>query len=132
MDVNQGHLSVNAGAHILGMSRQGFWKLRRKVNEFGLESVVGRKRGPKAYTRPHNRTEKWIEDTVERFFNLYGVGADRMVWLLEDCGIVVSRATVYRILVRRRLIIPHVKEARGPDHTVSSNTIEIEEPFNCV
>ena len=116
MDVNQGQLSVDVGARILGMSRQGFWKLRRRVNEFGLDAVVGRKRGPKTYTRPHNRTDKWIEQTVERFFNLYGVGPDRMVWLLEDCGIVVSRATVYRILVRRRLIIPHVKEARKPVH----------------
>ena len=104
------------GARIVGMSRQGFWKLRRKVNEFGLEAVVGRKRGPKAYTRPHNRTDKWIEATVERFFNLYGVGPDRMVWLLEDCGIIVSRATVYRILVRRRLVIPKSKEKRGPVH----------------
>ena len=116
MDVNQRQLSVDVGARILGMSRQGFWKLRRRVNEFGLDAVVGRKRGPKTYTRPHNRTDKWIEQTVERFFNLYGVGPDRMVWLLEDCGIVVSRATVYRILVRRRLIIPHVKEARKPVH----------------
>ena len=116
MDVNQRQLSVDVGARILGMSRQGFWKLRRRVNEFGLDAVVGRKRGPKTYTRPHNRTDKWIEQTVERFFNLYGVGPDRMVWLLEDCGIIVSRATVYRILVRRRLIIPHVKEARKPVH----------------
>ena len=116
MDVNQGHLSVDVGARILGMSRQGFWKLRRKVNEFGLESVIGRKRGPKAYTRPANRTDKWIEETVERFFNLYGVGPDRMVWLLEDCGIIVSRATVYRILVRRRLVVPKSKEKRGPVH----------------
>ncbi len=116
MDVNQGNLSVDTGAHILGMTRQGFWKLRRKVNEYGLESVVGRKRGPKSYQRPHNRTDKWIEETVERFFNLYGVGPDRMVWLLEDCGIIVSRATVYRILVRRRLVIPKQKEARRPVH----------------
>lgn len=78
VDVNQGHLSVNTGARILGISRQGFLKLRRKVNEHGLESVVGRKGGPKAYQRPHNRTDKWIEQTVERFFNLYGVGPD--VW----------------------------------------------------
>ena len=114
VDVNQRQLSVDAGARILGMSRQGFWKLRRKVNEFGLDAVVGRKRGPKAYQRPHNRKSKWIEETVERFFNLYGVGPDRMVWLLEDCGIIVSRATVYRILVRRRLVTPKCKEKRRP------------------
>jgi transposase InsO family protein len=114
IDVNQGDLSTDAGARILGMSRQGFWKLRSKVNEFGLDSVVGRKRGPKAYTRPHNRCDKWIEETVERLFNLYGVGPDRMVWLLEDCSIAVSRATVYRILVRRRLVTPKSKEKRKP------------------
>jgi len=45
MDVNQGKLSVDVAARILGMSRQGLWKLRKKVDEFGLESVVGRKRG---------------------------------------------------------------------------------------
>ena len=37
-----------------------------------------------------------------------------MVWLLEDCGIIVYRATVYRILVRRRLIVPKQKEKRPP------------------
>jgi len=31
VDVNQRRLSVDAGAHILGMTRQGFWKLRRKL-----------------------------------------------------------------------------------------------------
>ena len=88
VDVNQGRLSTGAGAHILGMTRQGFWKLRRKVDEFGLDAVCGRKRGPKAYSRPHNRTDKWIEATVERFFNLYGVGPDRIVWLLEDLSLI--------------------------------------------
>src|SRR3972149_2036409 len=113
LDVNQGNLSVEAAASILGISRQGLWKLRRKVDEFGLESVVGRKRGPKYYNLPYNRTPKWIEETVDDLFTNYGVGADRLVWLLEDIGIIVSRATVYRILVRRRLIVPKSRERRG-------------------
>ena len=42
VDVNQGHLSVDTGARILSMTKQGFWKFRRKINEFGLRSVIGR------------------------------------------------------------------------------------------
>ena len=95
MDVNQGSLSVSAAASILGISRQGLWKLRRKVNEYGIDAVCGRKRGPKTYHRAYNRKPKWIEETVERLFTIYGVGPDRLVWLLEDCAIIVSRATVY-------------------------------------
>ena len=45
---------------------------------------------------------------------MYGVGADRICWLLEDVHIHISRATAYRILVRKRLITPHKKEKRGP------------------
>ena len=57
MDVNQGNLSVSAAASILGISRQGLWKLRRKVNEYGMDSVCG-KRDPKTYHRAHNRKPK--------------------------------------------------------------------------
>lgn len=113
-EVNSGTLSVTSGAKILGITRQGLWKLRRSVARYGSSAVCGRKRGPKVYQRAHNRTDKWIEDTVEKYFNLYGVGADRICWLLEDIGIDISRATAYRILVRRRLIIPHKKEKRLP------------------
>lgn len=114
LQVNQGVLSVDLGAKILGISRQGLWRLRKRVNRYGLTTVVGRKRGPKSYTRIWNRTPLWIEETVESLFTKYGVGADRLVWLLEDCTIDLSRATVYRILVRRRLLVPKVKGKRVP------------------
>lgn len=111
-EVNSGKLSVTAGAKILGITRQGLWKLRRSVNTYGSGAVTGRKRGPKAYKRAYNRSPKWIEDTVEKYFILYGVGADRICWLLEDTHIHISRATAYRILVRKRLIIPKEKGKR--------------------
>lgn len=113
LQVNQGTLSVDLGARILGISRQGLWKLRKRIGTHGMESILGLKRGPKPYTRIWNKTPAWIEDTVERLFNLYSVGSDRLVWLLDDCAIVISRATVYRILVRRRLLVPKTKTKRG-------------------
>lgn len=113
-EVNSGKLSVSSGAKILGMSRQGLWKLRKSVREHGSGAICGRKRGPKDYRRDYNRKAKWVEDTVERYFNLYGVGADRICWLLEDAHIHISRATAYRILIRKRLIIPKQKEKRKP------------------
>lgn len=64
--------------------------------------------------RAYNRTPKWIEDTVEKYFNLYGVGADRICWLLEDVHIHISHATAYRILVRKRFIFPKEKGKRKP------------------
>jgi len=113
-EVNEGKLSVESGAKILGITRQGLWKLRKSIGKYGSSAVTGRKRGPKGYQRPFNRTQKWIEDTVEKYFNLYGVGADRICWLLEDTHIHISRATAYRILVRRRLIVPKEKAKRKP------------------
>src|SRR3989344_5722004 len=40
--------------------------------------------------------------------------ADRTCWLLEDAHIHISRATAYRILVRKRLLIPRTKEKKKP------------------
>lgn len=113
-EVNSGKLSVGSGAKLLGITRQGLWKLRKSVEKHGSGAITGRKRGPKVYKRAYNRTPKWIEDTVEKYFNLYGVGADRICWLLEDVHIHISRATAYRILVRKRLILPKEKRKRKP------------------
>lgn len=112
--VNQGSLSVDLGASILGISRQGLWKLRKSTARYGLEAATGRKRGPKPYTRVWNRTPEWMEEKVEDLFTRYGVGPDRLGWLLEDCFIPLSRATIYRILVRRRLFVPKARGKRGP------------------
>jgi len=113
LQVNQGSLSVSLGAKILGISRQGLWKLRKKVEEHGWESVTGLRRGPKPYNRAWNRTPAWIEDRIEELFNKYSPGPDRLVWLLDDYEITLSRSTVYRILVRRRLLIPKQPRRRN-------------------
>ena len=107
LQVNQGMLAVDTAASILGMSRQGVWKMRKRIALYGLESVVGRKRGPKTYHRVWNRTPEWFEEHVESLFDQTGgVGADRLLWFLDDCLVQVSRATIYRILIRRRLLVP--------------------------
>lgn len=51
-EVNSGKLSVTFGADLLGITRQGLWKLRRSVKKYWSSAVTGRKRGPKGYKRP--------------------------------------------------------------------------------
>jgi len=114
LEVNKGELSVSLGAQILGITRQGLWKLRKKVEAYGPSTVVGRKRGPKTYHRVWNRTPEWMEEKVSDLFTSYGVGQDRLQWLLDDCLITLSRATIYRILVRRRLLVPRMHGKRAP------------------
>lgn len=124
-ELSQGKLSVKTGAKLLGITRQGLRKLRKNVREYGSGAVTCRKRGPKTYHRVHNKTPNWIKDTLEKFFKLYGLGADRFCWLLEDCNIYISRTTTYRILVRRRLIIPKQKGKRKPvKHPTSNGKVE--------
>jgi len=47
-EVNSGKLWVESGAKLLGLTRQGLWKLRKQVEKYGANAVTGRKRGPKA------------------------------------------------------------------------------------
>lgn len=114
LQVNQGELAVHTAASLLGITRQAVWKMRRRVSRDGPEAVLGRKRGPKAYHRVWNRTPAWMEEKVEELFSATSVGPDRLCWLLEDVSISLSRATVYRILIRRRLIAQRVRQKRGP------------------
>lgn len=105
--VNQGYLGVTTAASILGITRQGFWKLRKRFNTIGLQALVGRKRGPNSWYRVHNRTPEWVEEKVEEIWNHNHVGPDKLFWIIEDYHqdlvTYLSRSTIYRILVRRRL-----------------------------
>ncbi len=107
LQVNQGLLAVDTAASILGISRQAVWKIRKRVSLYGLSSITGRKRGPKAYHRVWNRTPQWLEDRIDAIYtDCGGIGSDRITWFLDDSPVSVSRATIYRILIRRRLHIP--------------------------
>jgi len=116
VEVNQGKLGISTAASLLGITRQGLWKLRRNFKEFGNQALVGRKRGPKPYCRIHNRTPEWIEDKVADLYCLYGVGPDRLLWIIEDYHqdifASLSRSTIYRILIRRRLLKKKSREER--------------------
>jgi Integrase core domain len=109
--VEAGQLAVKTAAGLLGITRQGLWKLRVNYRCHGLVALAGRKRGPGPGFRPGNRTPEWLETKIEKIYTDWGgLGADTLLWLLQDYyhdelgEIKLSRSTVYRILIRRRLI----------------------------
>jgi len=113
--VEAGQLGIKTAAGLLRMTRQGLWKLRKSYREIGLRALVGRKRGPKSYYRVHNRTPAWAEEKVEQVYLLHGGGPDTLLWVIEDYyhdqlgWIQLSRSTIYRILIRRRLLLPKTR-----------------------
>ena len=108
--VEEGKLGIKTASNLLGITRQGLWKLRKNFKNYGNRALVGRKRGPKSWFRVHNRTPRWIEEKVEEIYLKYGGGPDTLLWIIEDyyhdelAWIKLSRSTIYRILVRRRLL----------------------------
>ncbi|MFH1289499.1 MAG: DDE-type integrase/transposase/recombinase [Patescibacteria group bacterium] len=114
--VEEGKLSVKTAAGLLGMTRQGLWKLRKSFKKHGSKALIGRKRGPKFWYRVHNRTPEWVEEKVEDIYILYGGGPDTLLWVIKDYyhdqlgWVKLSRSTIYRILVRRRLLKPKDKK----------------------
>lgn len=117
-DVEAGKLSVDNAARLLGITRQGLWKLRGRVGRFGWSALEGSKRGPQVLTPIHNKTPEWVEEVVEQAFVACGGGLDTVRWVLEDNysdrlrWVELSRSTIYRILVRRRLIFPGDKTSQ--------------------
>ena len=109
-EVEEGKLGVNTASNLLGITRQGLWKLRKNYREYGNQALLGRKRGPKSWFRVYNRTPEWIEEKIEKIYFKYGGGPDTLLWIIEDyyyeelAWVELSRSTIYRILVRRRLL----------------------------
>jgi transposase InsO family protein len=92
------------------ISRQTFYKYRRRFREQGLAGLEERSRRP--LTSP-GQTEAAVEELlVATRVSLVGQGRDHgaqsIVWALQDDGItgVPSPATVWRILARRGVIEP--------------------------
>jgi transposase InsO family protein len=118
--VEKGKLGVKTAAHLLGITRQGLWKLRKNFKEHSNLALLGRKRGPKSWFRVHNRTPEWAEEKVEKIYLDYGGGPDTLLWVIEDYyhdelgWINLSRSTIYRILVRRRLLFPKSRGKVNP------------------
>lgn len=110
--VEEGKLSIKSAAYLLGITRQGLWKLRKNFKQCGNLALIGRKRGPRPGTQIHNRTPEWIEKKIEKIYLKHGGGPDTLLWVIEDyyhdelAWISLSRSTIYRILVRRRLLLP--------------------------
>lgn len=107
--VDQGKLGVQTAARLLGITRQGFWKLRKRCHQLGLLGLIGRKRGPRPGIIPSNKTPEWLEEKIVKIYYQYGVGLDALVWIIRDhysdqeVLIKLSRSTIYRILIRKRL-----------------------------
>lgn len=114
LQVERKELRVKDALKLLGLSRSGFWKLRVGYRKFGSPALTGRKPGPKGFNRVWNRTVDDVEVRVVSLFHQYGTGPDRLLWELEPLGIKLSRITVYRILVRRRALLPKTKGKRLP------------------
>lgn len=110
LQVEEGKLGVKTAAGLLGITRQGLWKLRKNFKLHGNKALLGRKRGPKSWYRVHNRKPEWVEEKVEEIFLKFGAGPDTLLWVIKDFyhdslgSVNLSRSTIYRILVRRRLL----------------------------
>jgi transposase InsO family protein len=89
----------------LGISRQSFYKYRRRWAAEGPAGLVERSRRP---LRSPAETPVVVEDEIVRLRKGLRVdnGAQAIAWQLGRGGTLVSAATVHRILVRRGMVIP--------------------------
>lgn len=109
-------LSQKQAIRLLQMSSVGFWKLRKNYERYGDAALTGLKRGPKPWTRAHNRTSPETESLVEQLYLKYPyLGARRLKDLLDDThGLNLHRNTILRILKRKGLIAKPVKPEKDP------------------
>jgi transposase InsO family protein len=116
LDFNNKLLSQTQAIRLLKMSAVGFWKLRKNYARYGDMALTGLKRGPKPWTRIHNRTSVETEALVEQLYLKYPyLGARRLKDLLDDTsGVNLHRNTVLRILKRKGLIAKPSKPEREP------------------
>jgi len=107
--VATGKMKVSDGAKILGISRQGFWYRRVQVEKHGSIAVVALKPGVKAYQRAWNRTAGEIEEKVAKLRKETDAGPTIIMFMLLELGVNISKQTIYRILIRKKIITPRQK-----------------------
>src|SRR4051794_8221067 len=89
----------------LGISRQSFYKYRRRWLAEGPAGLVERSRRPLSSPR---QIPAEVEESILRLRKELVVdnGAQAIAWQLARRGVTVSAATVHRVLVRRGMVIP--------------------------
>lgn len=102
----KGRLQTKEVAEILGVSRQAIWYRRQQLRQYGSSALISRKRGPKPFHPPWNKTSRTGEDRVVTLRQETNAGPATLRRFLEEEGIFLARMTVYRILVRQGLIAP--------------------------
>lgn len=98
-------VNVRALCAELGISRQSFYKYRRRWQAEGPAGLVERSRRP--LSSP-GQVGVEIEDAILRLRKDLVVdnGAQAITWHLARAGIDVSASTVHRVLVRRGMVVP--------------------------
>ena len=115
-------MKVREGAELLGMSRQGFLKLRKQYRKHNQKALLGLKRGPKSWHRPWNRTDEETEEFVANFRRENPLdGPITIAWRLsDDYGIEIPHQTIYRILRRKGLIEEKKHHKRNWQEVIST------------
>lgn len=113
LQVENKEMKVQDGAKLIGISRQGFTKLRKKYRKHGEIAITGRKRGPKSWHRPWNRTSEQLEEFVKKYKCEHPQeGPITISWKLEDeYGIKLPSQTIYKIL-KRKGVYPKADKSR--------------------
>src|SRR5687767_3571003 len=98
-------VNVSALCAELGISRQTFYKYRRRWQTEGPAGLVERSRRP--LSSP-SQTPFEVEDLIVRLRKelIVDNGAEAIGWHLQRRGLRVSAATVHRVLVRRGMVTP--------------------------
>jgi transposase InsO family protein len=99
-------VNVSALCAELEISRQSFYKYRRRWELEGPAGLVERSRRP--HTSP-GQTSPEIEDQIVRLRKELVVdnGAEAISWHLARQGVTIAASTTHRVLVRRGMVTPH-------------------------
>ena len=110
--VAAGSVTMTEAAALLGLSERSVWRLKRRFLAAGPAGLVHGNRGRPSGRRLGDAERAWILELAGGRFA--GVNDSHLVDLLADEGLVVSRATVQRIL--RGAGRPSPRHRRPPRH----------------